>query len=195
MATLKNRRQRIRLVLAHDIGRAAMNRLVHADLAANTRRRQHADGTREHRRFVAENIAEHIGRHEDVELLRIANQLHGAVIDQDMFQLDAGVAFVFVDPRDDLAPQFGDLEHVGFIDRRDFLAPLERRLKRHVRDTFDLRRRVNFGINAPLGAVRKFGHALGLAEINSAGELAHDEKIRALDHFALERRCRSQRGK
>ena len=100
-----------------------------------------------------------------------------------------------MNPRDDLAPQFGDLEHIGLVDRRHFLAPLERRLKCHVRDAFDFRRRVDFGIDAALGAVRKYGHALGLAEINPAGELAHDQQIRALHHFAFERRRRRQRGK
>ena len=91
----QDRRQRISFVLAHDIGRAAVHRLVHADLAAKTCRRQHADGAGEHRRLVAQNIAEHVGRDDDIELLRIANQLHGAVVDQDVLQLDAGVASLF----------------------------------------------------------------------------------------------------
>ena len=173
-----------------------MHRFVHADFAAKACRRQHADGAGEHRRLVAQNIAEHIGRDDDIELPGIADQLHGAVVDQDMFQLDTGVALLFfVNARHHLAPQLGDLEHIGLVDRRHFLAPLERRLKRHMGDAFDLRRRVDFGIDAALGAVGQHRHALGFAKINPAGELAHHQHIGALDHLPLERRRRRQRGK
>ena len=123
---------------------------------------QHADGAREHRRLVAENIAEHVGRHEDVELLGISDQLHGAIIDQNVLQCDAGIAFVFVNPRDDSAPKLRDLQHIGLVHRGNFLAPLERRLKRYMSDALDFRRRVDFGVDAALGPVRKFGYALRL---------------------------------
>ena len=145
-----------------------MHRFVHADFAAQTGRRQHANGAGEHRRLVAENIAEHVGRDEDVELFGIANQLHGAIVHQDMLELDSGVAFVLVNPGHHPAPKFCHLEHVSFIDGRDFLAPLERGLKADVSDALDLRCRIHFRVDTALGAVRQFGDTFGLAKIDAA---------------------------
>ena len=71
-----------------------MHRLVHADLAAEI-----ADGSmpmsRSHRRFVAQNIAEHIGRHHDIELPRMRINCM-AQLRPDMLQRDTGVAFFFL---------------------------------------------------------------------------------------------------
>ncbi len=49
---------------------------------ADRSRRQHADRARQHRAFVAQNVAEHVLRQHDIEAPRVQHQLHGAVIHQ-----------------------------------------------------------------------------------------------------------------
>ena len=82
-----------------------MNRLKQADLGPNTCRRQHPDRTGQHRRFIAQNVSEHVIAEQYVELSRVPHQLHGSVIHVDMSELDIRIGRMDVD--DHLAPQLG----------------------------------------------------------------------------------------
>ena len=55
------------------------------------------------RRFVRQNIAEQVIRDDDVELLRPAHQLHGAIVGEDVVERDVAVALV-MHARDHLVP-------------------------------------------------------------------------------------------
>ena len=69
-----------------------MYRLVQPDprarrlASAERRRGQHADRSGQHGALIAEDVAEHVLRQYDVEAARIQDQLHRAVIDQQMIQ-------------------------------------------------------------------------------------------------------------
>src|ERR1017187_7660879 len=56
------------------------------DPASMRRRGQHADRSGQHGALVAEDVAEHVLRQYDVETARIQDQLHRAVIDQQVIQ-------------------------------------------------------------------------------------------------------------
>ena len=77
-----------------------------------------------------------------------------------------------------LAPQPAGLEHVGLVDAGH---PRARGAEGHPRDPLDLLARVDAGVRG-----RVLGPGL-LAEVDPAGQLAHDQQVGALDHLALER--------
>ena len=54
-------------------------------------------------------------------------------------------------------------------------------------DALDLVGVVDLGIDGALLAVAEIGDGLGLAEIDAAGQLAHDHDVEAVDQVALER--------
>ena len=69
-----------------------------------------------------------------------------------------------------------------------------RQLEGDAGDALDLERVVDLRVDAALLAVAEVDDLLGLAEIDAAGELAHDQDVEALDHFRLQRRgCRERR--
>src|SRR5207249_10647912 len=64
--------------------------------------------------------------------------------------------------------------------------PLAGRLESDLGDADDLRRRVDLGVDATLAA-RRLLDALGLAEVDAAGQLADDQEVGAGDDLRLER--------
>ncbi len=72
-----------------------MDRLVETEprsrrvpyLVAQAGRRQKSDRARKHRRLVGQNVAEHVLRHDDVELAGALDQVHGHRVDQHMLEL------------------------------------------------------------------------------------------------------------
>ncbi len=85
---------------------------------------------------------------------------------------------------DDLAPELRRFEHVRLVDRTDSLAPFARGFERHARDAPNLAFSVAHGVEAFALAV-DFADALGLAEVDVAGQLAHDQDVEAGDHLGL----------
>ena len=104
--------------LAGDVGRRAVDRLVHARAAllAEARRGQHPERAGEHRRLVAEDVAEHVLGQDHVEARRLRDELHRRVVDEQVVELDVGE--LGRDALDGLAPQARRLEHVGLVHRR-----------------------------------------------------------------------------
>src|SRR5947209_8617557 len=133
--------QRIRLVLPGDVGCRAMNRLIQTDPRArwppvpNGSRWEHANGTRQHCSFITQDIAEQVFREHDIEPPGIQDQLHCAVIHQNVIERHAGITRCYF--RHDTPPKLRVLENVRFIDAGHFLPPLARKLEAHVRDTLD----------------------------------------------------------
>ena len=109
-------RARVGEPLAGDVRRRAVDGLVEAHAAgADARARQHADAAGEHAGLVAEHVAEQVLGGDHVELLGLADELHGAVVHEHVAHLDVRVALRDADG--DGAPQARALEHVGLVDR------------------------------------------------------------------------------
>ncbi len=74
-----------------------------------------------------------------------------------------------------------------------------RQVEGHARDALDLVGVVDLGIDGALLAVAEIGDGFRLAEIDAAGQLAHDDDVEALDRLALEARrvgqCRIDDGR
>ncbi len=84
----------------------------------------------------------------------------------------------------DPAPELRRLEHVRLVDRRELLPSLARRVERHPRDPLDLHDRIAHRVErrAPV-----FREPARLAEVQPAGQLAHDEQVGAGSELRLER--------
>ena len=183
---------RVRVALAGDVGGRAVDRLVEglaAALGVDGAQRgggQHAERAGEHRRHVREHVAEQVVGDEDVVLLRAADQLHGAVVGEHVLQAD--VAVLGVDLGHDLLPEDAGLHDVVLLGRGDPARALAGEVEGHVGDPLDLGRGVDLGVDGALRAVRQGGDLLRLAEIDAAGELAHDHDVEALDQLALQGR-------
>ena len=154
-----------------------MDRLIEpARAIAHAGGRDHADRARDLARLVGENVAEEVFCHDDVELARVAHELHRRVVDVHMAKLDVGI--VLRDLCDRLAPETRGVEHVGLVDGGDALAALACGLERDARDTLDLMLGIGHDIGGFLLAVHLFRAVL--AEVHAADELAHNDKVDAV---------------
>src|ERR1044071_3214557 len=71
------------------VGRRAVDGFEHTGaVRAQGRGRQQADAAREHRRLVAEDVAEHVLGEDHVEMAGIGDELHRGVVDEHVLQLD-----------------------------------------------------------------------------------------------------------
>ena len=100
--------------------------------------------------------------------------MHGAGIDQQVFEFD--VAIILVDFDDRPPPQPHRSEHVRLSTEVGFFAAL-RRLKRNRRHPLDFGHAVDFGI---VGAVAVALLLTG-TEVDAAGQLAHEQQIDAFE--------------
>ena len=74
------------------------------------------------------------------------------------------------------------------------IAARARQLEGDAGDALDLERVVDLRVDAALLAVAEVDDLLGLAEIDAAGELAHDQYVEAFDDLLLQRRRGGERG-
>ena len=80
-----------------------MDGLVHAETAGIERGRgQHADGAGQHGGGIGQDVAEHVAGHDDIELQRTPDELHGSVVDVHVRQFH--IRIVAGDFRHDIAP-------------------------------------------------------------------------------------------
>ena len=88
----------------------------------------------------------------------------------------------------DLVPQNAGLHHVALFHRRDFVAPLARKLEGDARDALDFVGVVDLRVDGALLAIAEVGDGFRFAEINAAGEFAQNDDIETVHDFPLERR-------
>ena len=89
--------------------------------------------------FVGENVAEQVlGERPHRKLVGAVTRRMAQASTYSVLELHVGI--LFAQQRDDLAPELRGFEHVGFVDRGDFLAALACQFKRDVGDALDLRR-------------------------------------------------------
>ena len=112
---------------------------------------QHPERARDHRRLVAEDVAEHVLGDDHVEVARRGDELHRGVSTSSVLELDVRV-LLRRDAAHDLAPQAAGLEHVGLVDARDLRA---RGAEGDARDALDLRGGVD-ARSLALSSVRVF---------------------------------------
>ena len=77
---------------------------------------------------------------------------------------------------DDVAPQLRGFEHIGLVDRAEFLLAAPRHLEPDARDARDLGLVIAHQVIA-LAQARRGAAAALLAEIDVAGQLAHDHHV------------------
>ena len=122
----KDQRSRICLVLACNVGRAAVLRLRAAAVISSHDRE--ADAAGKLGRFIGKNIAEHVARDDYVETRWIPKQQRGHRIDDLFLQLYLGKI-----PRDisNLAQKQSvrDTQYIGLVHGCNLFAPLHRALE------------------------------------------------------------------
>ena len=93
----------------------------------------------------------------------------------------------------DFLPQHAGFHHIVLFRRGHLIAALARQLESHGGDALDLVGVVDLGVDGALLAIAEVDDLLRLAEIDAAGQLAHDHDVEAFDDLTLERRSVGQR--
>src|SRR2546422_9640779 len=109
------------------------------------------------------DVAERVLGDDGVEVCRLVDQGHRAVVDEDVLQRDVRV--VPGEARDHLAPELGDDEDVGLVDGGEALAPFARAGQGHAGPPLALARRVRHGVDGALAAVGERLAAARLTEV------------------------------
>ncbi len=102
-----------------------------------------------------------------------------------MLKPDVGVVAP-VQARHHLAPEHAGLHHVGLLAGGHLAPPATGQLEGHARHPLDLRLGVELGVHGPPAAVGKGLDPPRLAEIDPAGELAHDQDVEPRHHLPLQ---------
>ena len=89
--------------------------------------------------------------------------------------------------RHHLVPQHARLHDVALFHRGDAVLARARQFEGDAGDALDLERVVDLRVDAALLAVAEIDDLLRLAEIDAAGQLAHDQDVEAFDHLLLQR--------
>ena len=156
-----------------------MDRLIHT-LAALIHRggRQHTDGAGDHGSLIGQNIAEQVAGYDNVELTRIADELHRAVVNVHIGVLDLRV--LVLDAVHGFAPYAAGFEHVCLVYRADLLIALHRHFKGTAADALYLIYRVVHVVCTGLAPALVAFAAVVLAEVNVAGQLTANENVEAV---------------
>ena len=137
---------------------------------------EHAEGSGDHGHFVGENVAEEVFGEDDVESARVADELHGGVVDVEVLEGDVGV--LLGEFGNGFAPEDAVFEDVSLVDGGDFFAAQLGGLEGDVSDAFDFAAAVDHGVDGDGLAVFLMG-ALGFSEVEAAGEFTHAEDVEA----------------
>jgi hypothetical protein len=113
--------------------------------------------------------------------------VHGHGIDQLMLDLHVG-KFLARHARGHVAPQSRGFQHVGLVHRGELAASRARELAGATHDAFHFDHAVAAQV---AGVIRA---ALLVAEIDAAGQLAHDQQVHAGEQMRLDR-CRAKCGR
>ncbi len=122
-----------------------------------------------------------------VILLGPAHELHGAVVGEHMFKGHIGIAFG-LNAGDDFVPQHTGFHHVALFSRGYAVLAGAGEFESDAGDALDFIGVIDLRVDGALLAVAEIGDGFWFAEINAAGQFAHDQDIKAVDKFALEGR-------
>ena len=88
---------------------------------------------------------------------------------------------------DHFVPEHAGLHHIALFRGRDLVAALARELEGDPSDPLDLIGVIDLGVDAALLPIAEIDDLLRLAEIDPAGQFAHDHEIEPVDKLALQR--------
>jgi len=120
-------------------------------------------------------------------LLGVADELHGAVVGENQFELDIG-GVGLVGRNRDVAPKDAGLHDVPLGCHVHLARTLAGEIAADSDDALDFGGCVDGGVDAALFAILKGDDFLGLAEVGAARQFAKNENVEALDEFLLQRR-------
>ena len=135
---------------------------------------EHSDGACDHACFIGKDISEHVLGHDDVKLLGLKDELHGAVIDIHVGQGDFRI--ILCDLGDDPAPQAGSIEDVGLVHAADLFAAFHGDVESGLRDPADLIFIIFESIDSSLDSVDDL--CIPVSEVQAAGQLADDDEVK-----------------
>ena len=167
-----DRAERIRQILAGDVGRRPVHWFVEIDFAADRCRRQHPDRSGQRRGLIAQDVAEQVLGEDDVEVRGLHRQAHRARVHVHVREADVGE--VVRDVGDRRPPQPRGFQHVRLVYRGHETPPPARLLEPDPGDTLDLRARVAHRVERLV-----CGTAARLPEVQAAEQLADDQDIGA----------------
>src|SRR5687767_7900761 len=113
---------RIGDILSSDVWRRSVNCLEDRRIVPDVRRWSEAESAGESRREVAQDVAVHVRRDDDVELLRTHCELMCAIVDEDVLRLDLRISLCHL-LEGVLEHSFGELHDVRFRCAVNALAP------------------------------------------------------------------------
>src|SRR5450759_431833 len=187
-------RVRIGDVLARDVRRRAVRRLRHRLTLAHAQPRREPQTSDDSRAFVGQDVAELVGRHHHVELLRVHHELHRKTVDQHFIELAVGellrhlAALLGKHAADQTVDRF--LVHAGH-----FLAAARAcNFKRFTRDAIGAVARDHARADRDLVVRPELAIArhYGVGRLHALGHLAQEHDIHSLVH-RLEVRIRLHR--
>jgi len=174
--------ERVSDALASDIRSGTTGRFVQTEAPFGDRSgREEAHGAGEHCAFVGEDVAEEVRAEQHVEFTRALEELHGGVIDVEVFESQFRI--VLDDFVHDFAPEHARGEHVGLVDRSNLLVAQHCGVESEAGNAFDFVAAVLHGVKADffLGARNAFA-ALRLAKVNVTRQFADGEDVEAVAH-------------
>src|SRR2546423_49686 len=171
---------------ARVLRRAAVDRLEDRDLArVDVPRGGRAETSGECRAEIRDDVAEEIGRHDDVELLRLQDHPHGRRVD--VHRLAPDIAELLAELLEDVAPDLLDRNGVRLVDESDVLLPvLSRELEGVADDPLDARPREAHRNARDLLRCTD-GRALSFLRVCVFGVLADDRHVNLVRALSPER--------
>ena len=159
---------------------------------AEAGRRQHPERPGQHRRLVAEDVAEEVLGDDHVEVRRARDELHRRVVDQEVVELDVGV--VARPPGSTVSRHRREVSSTFALSTEVTRAPAGaprpaggRRRRRHGRSARSRRP------STRRSSWRGLAVAAAVAEVDPAGQLAHHEQVGAGDPLLPQRAGGDQR--
>ena len=185
--------QGVRDALARDVGRTAMARLIQSNAVTQGSACKHAQRTRDLSSLVGQNITKHVFGNHYIEISGTADKLHCRVVYQQIFELNIGIFFC-ANSMNDFAPHAAGLQNVSFVDAGNLLAALAGSLECLTGNALNLiftilKRIVCALARFAIGACALFVvETLALTKIQTAGKLANNHHVYAIDHLRLQGR-------
>lgn len=199
----QNRRDGVHDAFACDVWRAAVDGLVDpvaqafaVGHAAQARRGQETQASRDHARLVGDDVAEQVARDDDaVQSPRVLHHQHRRAVDEVVAKLQLRELLLH-DLGDDASPQATRREHVGLVQTPHLggRALRERQVGGEARDALDLLARVGLAVLGRLVFAVGWVGLAAVAKVDAAGEFAHDHEVGAFADGLFERRDLGQRG-
>src|SRR5262249_34911591 len=140
----------------------------------------------EHRCFITQDVAEHVVREDHIELRRLCDELHRAVIDIHALEDDVRKLLRYFGTR--LAPQYRCFQYIRLVDRSHAASSMPGKLESNFGNTANLIARIDFGVKR-----LHFVHSARRSKIDPTKKLAHNDQIDATNTITSQRRAINER--